>query len=153
MTRVDSVRLVKSPASLLQLPCQRCGAEGCAWDRLAGMPLCFECQEELIVGASTPLKVKADHNLCTLCRHRNVIAYLTLPLYEPECLEMDLCVRHLTALLGRRLTGRAYRKLRARLNRLGYAVEQFFLLHEAFYDEEGLALQPITVDLGLGEHE
>ena len=47
-------------------------------------------------------------------------------------------------LMARRLTTRAFRRLRRQMNLLGVAVEQIFLLHESFYDEGGTALRPLT---------
>jgi hypothetical protein len=55
---------------------------------------------------------------------------------------MDLCPEHVRALLGRRLSTSAFEQLRRRLRTLDLGVEQIFLLHDAFYDERGRALQP-----------
>ena len=42
----------------------------------------------------------------------------------------------------RRLNARAFQNLRGQLQDLGLKAEQVFLLHEAFYDRHGRALQP-----------
>ena len=67
---------------------------------------------------------------------------LTFPLQSTTPVEMDLCPEHLRALLGRRLGPYAFHQIRRRLHLLGLGVELIFLLHEAFYDEQGRALQP-----------
>jgi hypothetical protein len=59
-----------------------------------------------------------------------------------QALAFDLCPEHFRALIGRRLDRRTFRKLRTELFRLGLAPQHIFLLHEAFYDERGQALQP-----------
>jgi hypothetical protein len=56
--------------------------------------------------------------------------------------EIDLCPEHLRGLLGRRLSAPAFGQLRRRLQQLGLDVERIFLLHDAFYDPQGKALQP-----------
>jgi hypothetical protein len=57
---------------------------------------------------------------------------------------MDLCPRHIHALLARRLDRASYFQLARQLQILGVAARQVFLLHEAFYDEQGRSLQPIA---------
>jgi len=56
---------------------------------------------------------------------------------------MDLCPRHFHSLLSRRLDRHAYHQLGRQLQALGLMARQVFLLHEAFYDEQGQPLQPI----------
>ena len=56
--------------------------------------------------------------------------------------EIDLCAEHIRALAGRRLGPHAFEQLRQQLYSLGLEVAQIFLLHEAFYDAHGRALQP-----------
>lgn len=124
--------------------CILCQATGCPWDQIAGKPVCTDCQELLICGDLSPWNLEPQSSRCALCETSATIPFLTYPLCDPDPVEIDLCGSHLVALLGRRLSARAYRRLRRRLNKLGFAVEQFFLLHEAFYDEEGRALQPLS---------
>jgi len=116
---------------------------GCHWDRLAGRAVCPDCQEGLVRGEGDPLIEKAEPRDCAVCGRRGTVRFLTFPLHEPEPVEIDLCPHHLRELLGRRLTARAFRRLRRRLNLAGFAVEQVFLLHEAFYSEAGEALRPV----------
>jgi hypothetical protein len=54
----------------------------------------------------------------------------------------QLCAEHLRALVGRRLGPHAFEQIRRQLTRLDLNVTDIFLLHEAFYDEHGRALQP-----------
>ena len=67
--------------------------------------------------------------------------YADFPLHLGRAVEMDLCPEHLRGLLGRRLGAHAFQQLR-QLAKVGVKVENVFLLHEAFYDRSGLALQP-----------
>jgi hypothetical protein len=55
---------------------------------------------------------------------------------------MDLCPEHLRALIGRRLSPAAFHQLRRQLFTLGLDPEAIFLMHGAFYDQGGQALQP-----------
>jgi hypothetical protein len=55
---------------------------------------------------------------------------------------MDVCSEHLRALVGRRLGPHAFEQMRRQLFGLGLEVTNIFLLHEAFYDEQGRAIQP-----------
>jgi hypothetical protein len=48
----------------------------------------------------------------------------------------------LRSLVGRRLEPTAFRQLSRRLSSLGITSEEIFLLHDAFYDRQGRALQP-----------
>jgi len=81
---------------------------------------------------------------CCVCQQSGTVPYLTYPLPETQALEIDLCPAHLRDLMGRRLSSRAFRRLRRQMNLLGVAVEQIFLLHESFYDESGAALRPLS---------
>jgi hypothetical protein len=81
---------------------------------------------------------------CAACGKIGTVCYLTYPLQTSTPVEMDLCPEHLRALLGRRLGPYAFHQLRRRLHLLGLGVELIFLLHDAFYDEQGRALQPAT---------
>jgi hypothetical protein len=55
---------------------------------------------------------------------------------------MDLCGDHIRALISRHLLQHSFLKLRRLLASLELRTEHIFLLHEAFYDQKGLALQP-----------
>jgi hypothetical protein len=56
--------------------------------------------------------------------------------------EIELCPEHIRALVARRLGPHAFEQLRRQLQVLGLEVAEVFLLHEAFYDPMGRALQP-----------
>jgi hypothetical protein len=140
---MSSVRVVSEVERAPGAPCNRCGATGCHWDRLAGSPICPDCQEGLLRGESDPLVLRREERTCAVCQKHGTVRYLTFPLHETEPIEIDLCPAHLRDLMARRLTCRAFRHLRRQLNLLGIAVEQIFLLHEAFYDEHGSALRPL----------
>lgn len=139
---MKSLRLIRATSMNIELPCLICDAYGCPWDQIGNKPICTDCQERIMLGEIDPWQIPAEEGACLLCSSQSTIRYLTFPLCDPDPIEMDLCGRHLHALISRSLTSRAYRRLRRHVNRLGFAIEQFFLLHEAFYDEEGQALQP-----------
>jgi hypothetical protein len=123
--------------------CSRCRATGCPWDHIAGESFCPDCQESLAQGEGEPLIVRTEKNRCAVCEQQGTIRYLTYPLHAAEPVEMDLCPRHFHALLSRRLDRYAYHQLGRQLQALGLTARQVFLLHEAFYDEQGRPLQPI----------
>jgi hypothetical protein len=139
---MDGLRVVKEevvqPAS-----CSRCRASGCPWDRLAGRPVCPDCQESLAQGEGEPLVLRTEKNRCAACQQQGTVRYLTYPLHATRPVEMDLCPRHFQALLARRLDCHAYHQLSRQLQALGFTARQVFLLHEAFYDEQGQSLQPV----------
>jgi hypothetical protein len=87
--------------------------------------------------------VRTEKNRCTICEQHGTLRYLTYPLHAVEPVEMDLCSRHFHALLSRRLDRHAYHQLARQLQMLGLKARQVFLLHEAFYDEQGQSLQPV----------
>jgi len=124
------------------LPCCRCCATGGKWDRIAGKAYCPECQEALIQGLSEPLREPTQRNSCAACARLGTVTFLTFPLRSSAPVEMDLCPEHLRCLIGRRLGPFAFHQLRRRLIKLGLGVEMIFLLHDAFYDNSGQALQP-----------
>jgi hypothetical protein len=140
---MSSMRVVGNPGLSPHCPCGRCSAIGCHWDRLADHPVCPDCQVELLRGESEPLILRRERRSCAICEQLGTIRYTTFPLHESEPIEIDLCPAHLRDLMARRLTPRAYQRLRRQLNLLGLAVEQIFLLHESFYDESGSALRPM----------
>jgi hypothetical protein len=140
---VDGLRLLRDVESSPAQPCGRCGAAGCPWDRIAGCPMCPDCQEALALGEAPPLREQIEPRPCAVCQRIGTLRYLTYPLHSAEPIEIDLCGGHFEALLGRRLQRRAFRRLSQQLQMLGVAVKQIFLLHEAFYDPKGCSLQPI----------
>jgi hypothetical protein len=139
---MDGLRVVKDVIAP-QAPCSRCEAAGCPWDRLAGQTMCPDCQETLAQGEGEPLILRTERNQCAVCHHTGTVRYLTYPLHSIEPVEMDLCPRHFQALLARRLDQHAYHQLSRQLQTLGFTARQVFLLHEAFYDEQGQSLQPV----------
>lgn len=140
---MSSVRVVSAGRHSAAAPCATCGSVGSAWDRLAGRPLCPDCQERLIQGDGEAVVLRPQDRPCAVCNRIGAVHYLTFPRHEQEPIEIDLCSMHLRALIARRLTTRCFQRLRRKLNLLGLAVEQVFLLHESFYDEFGAALRPL----------
>lgn len=139
---MDGLRVV-APGSIPPLdPCCFCGAEGCRWDRVNGLPYCPDCQEALVQGHAAPLTLRTERCRCALCNRLGCLHFLTFPLRAPEPVEMDLCGPHFRALLGRRLDPGGFARLRRLLAMLRLSSQTIFLLHEAFYDEHGHALQP-----------
>jgi hypothetical protein len=76
------------------------------------------------------------------------VCFHTFPLHATTPLAIDLCAEHLRALLGRRLVPFAFNQLRRQIHALGLEVDDLFLLHGAFYDNQGRALQP-AIESGL----
>ena len=140
---MSAVRVVNDAGISPRCPCSRCGAIGCHWDCLVGQPTCPDCQVELLRGEGNALVLKRERRGCAICEQLGTVRYLTLPLHESEPVEIDLCPSHLRDLMARRLTRRAFKRLRRQLNLLGLAAEQIFLLHESFYDDAGAALRPM----------
>jgi hypothetical protein len=140
---MDGLRVVKG-GIVPQAPCGRCQASGCPWDHIAGEPICPDCQESLAQGEGAPLVVRTEKHRCAVCQQQGTIRYVTFPLHAAEPVEMDLCARHFQALLARRLDRHAYHQLSRQLQTLGFTARQVFLLHEAFYDEQGRSLQPVS---------
>jgi hypothetical protein len=140
---MGGLRLVKGVEGTSLEPCSRCQSAGCPWDRISGKPLCPDCQESLAMGDAPPMMEPAENRPCLVCRRRGTLRYMTFPLHAPTAVEFDLCAEHFQALLGRRLDRHAYHQLDHELRRLGLAVRQVFLLHDAFYDEQGKPLQPV----------
>jgi hypothetical protein len=143
-TPLDSLRMVPGEKYSAAAPCCRCGTTGQRWDRLAGKPFCPDCQEDLARGEGPPLIERTEPGRCCVCDHGGTIRYLTLPQQTPALLEMDLCPEHFRALLGRRLGPFAFHQVGRQLQALHLTVEQVFLLHDAFYDRQGRALQPVN---------
>jgi hypothetical protein len=139
---MDGLRVVARDCVSPLDACCRCRAEGCQWDRVNGLPYCPDCQESLIQGYADPLTLRTERRACVLCGHFGSVRFLTFPLGRGEPVEMDLCAGHFRALLARGLDRAAFAQLRRGLRVLGLAPHGIFLLHEAFYDEDGQALQP-----------
>ena len=139
---MEGLRVVKN-GDAPHGPCRRCQADGCPWDRIAGELICPDCQEGLAQGEAEPLILRTEKKRCTVCQQLGTIGYLTYPLHSPEAVEMNLCPRHFHSLLARRLDRHAYHQLSRQLQTLGFTTRQVFLLHEAFYDEQGHSLQPV----------
>jgi hypothetical protein len=97
----------------------------------------------LALGEGEPLVERLIGRRCTVCGSGGTVPYLTYPLHASDPLEVDLCPAHFHALMGRRLDRPAFRILSRHLQNLGMSVQQVFLLHEAFYDENGRPLQPV----------
>jgi hypothetical protein len=139
---MDGLRVVAPECVTPLEACGRCGAEGCRWDRVNDRPYCPDCQEALIQGHADPVTLRTERRRCTLCNRLGCLRFLTFPLRAPEPVEMDLCGAHFRALLGRRLDPSGYARLRRQLGTLSLSPQTIFLLHEAFYDDDGQALQP-----------
>ncbi|MCS7044772.1 MAG: hypothetical protein NZO58_00295 [Gemmataceae bacterium] len=139
---MDSLRLAPVGSVFPKIACSRCGDDSRRWDRIAGKSYCPSCIELLALGEAAPLIEKTERRRCAVCHHQGTLRYLTFPLHSRRPVEMDLCAEHLRALLGRRLGPHAYEQLRRQLHALGLETRELFLLHEAFYDAQGRALQP-----------
>lgn len=139
---MDSIRLAPVESVFPKVPCCRCGDSLRWWDRIAGKTYCPNCLECLALGEAEPIIERTDRRRCAVCHHLGTIRYLTFPLHSRRPVEMDLCAEHLRCLVGRRLGPHAFEQLRRQLYALGLEVANIFLLHEAFYDPEGRALQP-----------
>jgi hypothetical protein len=142
---MESMRLMTGSGHSPLAPCSRCGAVGCPWDRIGSQVVCPDCQEQLALGEGNPLVEKlSPQKPCAVCGSSGTVRYVTFPLHGRDPLEMDLCPKHFHAFVERRLDRYAYRVLSRHLTRLGLSARQIFLLHEAFYDERGRPLQPVS---------
>jgi hypothetical protein len=124
--------------------CSRCGATGCVWDQIGGVAICPDCQETLICGEGEPIQFRLDRRACAACESSGTVAFVTVPL-RAGALRIDLCPAHLRALLGRGLHRRDFLEICRQLQSAGLTPGQIFLLHEAFYDPHGKALQPVRI--------
>jgi hypothetical protein len=104
--------------------------------------MCPDCQEGLALGQGAALIARTELQTCSVCGRKGTLRFLTFPLEPTNPVEMDLCAAHFRALLSRRLDPVSYQHLRTQLQGLGLEVDQVFLLHDAFYDRHGRALQP-----------
>jgi hypothetical protein len=140
---MEGLRLVAGEQLSPLVPCSRCSAAGCPWDRVACKPMCPDCQESLVLGEGPPLVERVESRLCAVCRQVGTLRYMTYPLQSQQPIEVDLCGHHLRCLLSRRLDRSALKQIGQMLRKLGVTPKQVFLLHEAFYDEKGRPLQPV----------
>jgi hypothetical protein len=139
---MDHLRIVSPAGSEARVPCCRCGFDRDCWDRIAGKTYCPNCQEDLALGEGEPLVERTETNRCIICSRVGTIRFLTYPLRVQTPVEMDLCPEHLRALVGRCLRPQAFRHICRRLAQLRLSSGEIFLLHDAFYDKNGRALQP-----------
>jgi hypothetical protein len=96
----------------------------------------------LIRGEGQSLRLPIDPRCCVACGSAGTVAFVTVPL-RASAVAIDLCSTHLRALLGRELEPAAFLELARKLHAAGLAPGRIFLLHEAFYDRRGRALQPV----------
>jgi hypothetical protein len=139
---MDHLRIMLPAGSEIRVPCCRCGLDRDYWDRIAGKTYCPNCQEDLAMGEGEPLIERTEKNRCVICARVGTLRFLTYPLRAKVPVEMDLCPEHLRALVGRCLRPQAFRQLCRRLAHLRLSSGEIFLLHDAFYDKKGRALQP-----------
>jgi hypothetical protein len=139
---MDSVRFASPETFSAWAPCCRCAHAHERWDKIAGASYCPSCEEGLILGDGEPLVLKTEGRRCAACGRAGTVPYVTFPLHAARPVEMDLCGEHLRSLLGRSLRPPAFHQLRRQLGGLGLDAGNIFLLHDAFYDAQGRALQP-----------
>jgi hypothetical protein len=139
---MDSLRLTHVEDIPLLVACCRCEKAERPWDRIAAKAYCPHCQEALVVGEAPPLVERTEKRRCAVCDRVGTVCFHTFPLQEARAVAMDLCPEHLRGLLGRRLSPQSFFQLRRRLQAVGFDVEDIFLLHGAFYDSQGRAIQP-----------
>jgi hypothetical protein len=139
---MECLRLAPRDSVFPKIACCRCGDDARSWDRIAGKTYCPNCLELLALGEADPVVERTDRRRCAVCHHQGTLRYLTFPLHSRRPIEIDLCAEHLRGLVGRRLGPHAYEQLRRQLIALGLEPREVFLLHDAFYDDSGRALQP-----------
>src|SRR5262245_66517848 len=100
---MEGLRWVTGEGRASAPPCGRCQATGCPWDRVAGKPICPDCQERLALGEGEALVERLRPAPCAVCRQAGSVAFLTFPLKMPHAVEIDLCPRHFRGLVSRRL--------------------------------------------------
>ena len=139
---MENIRLASADSIFPKIPCCRCTDDSRFWDRISGKTYCPNCLEALALGEGDPLILRTDRKHCAVCHHMGTVRYVTFPLHSRRPIEMELCAEHLRALVARRLGPHAFEQLRRQLQTLGLEVAEVFLLHEAFYDSCGRAIQP-----------
>jgi len=122
--------------------CCRCGAVDQPWDRIAGKAYCPSCQEALALGEAHAVIESVGTEACSVCQRSGTVRFETFPLKQAAPVAFNLCADHLRAIVGRTLGPFAFRQLVGSLGALGIRREDIFLLHDAFYDNHGRALQP-----------
>lgn len=136
------LRTVRLEDDRTDIPCDRCGAHPGTWDRVAGRPWCPECQESLAQAEADAVRLRTERQACSICGKIGTVRFVTFPLGSRRGVAMDLCGKHFRALLGRRLDVFSFFQLSRQLAPLSLSTRHIFLLHEAFYDGHGHALQP-----------
>jgi hypothetical protein len=139
---MDGLRSLAGEEEAAVTDCSRCRATGCPWDRIGGVRICPDCQETLMRGEGEPLCLPSEPRQCAACRSVGTVPFVTVPL-RAKPVAIDLCPKHLRALLRRSLEQSAFLELARQLQTAGLAPGRVFLLHEAFYDRQGKALQPV----------
>jgi hypothetical protein len=139
---MDSLRMVAHDATGA-VPCCRCGSGERNWDRIGGKVYCPQCEEAIVLGECEPLVERTEQHACAVCGKVGTLCYRTFPLHATNPLEIDLCPDHFRCLMGRRLGPFAFHQLGRKLSAHGLAADEVFMLHSAFYDASGRALQPI----------
>jgi hypothetical protein len=139
---MDGLRTPSVEEETAAKECSRCRATGCPWDRIGGLAMCPDCQELLILGEGEPLRMASEARHCSACGAAGTVSFVTVPL-RARSVVIDLCPGHLRALLMRGLDRAAFLELARQLQACGLAPGRVFLLHEAFYDRQGRALQPV----------
>ncbi len=143
---MDGVRVVTLSSIHTNLPCCRCDRADRNWDRIAQKAYCPNCQEMLAVGEGPPLIERTERRRCAVCNRLGTVCFHSFPLHHDGVVALDLCGEHLRNLIGRRLGQYAINQLRRQLKRLGLSADNVFLLHQAFYDAQGRALQPAETE-------
>ncbi len=141
---MDGMKICPPGSVPLGVPCCRCASHARGWDRIADKAYCPDCQEAIVIGQADPIVERTQKRRCTVCSSEGTVPFCTFPLNALQAVEMDLCPEHLRRLLSRRLGTHAFAQLRRQLTQLGLNVNDIFLLHDAFYDTQGRALQPAT---------
>jgi hypothetical protein len=140
---MNGLRTLKAGEETAPTICDCCTATGCPWDRIAGTSICPDCQERLIRGESEPMRFPSEERPCALCGTSGTLAFVTVPLHA-RAVAIDLCPKHLRALLARGLEPGAFLELARQLRHANLTPDRIFLLHEAFYDGHGMALKPVA---------
>lgn len=140
---MERLRLAKATNKHSRLACSRCGDDSRNWDCLAGKSYCPQCLELLAAGETEPIVERTASCRCAVCYHLGSIRFLTYPLRASRPIEIDLCGEHLRSIIARRLGPHAFEQLRRQLDMVDLRPNDVFLLHDAFYDKFGRALQPV----------
>lgn len=136
---------IRRPSSgpAITLPCEECKDGTRHWDRVDQHVLCPNCIESLVTNeAEKHIRFVVEQNRCLICHELGTVHYETFPLRQSIPIQIDLCSEHIRALLARRLGPHAFEQIRRHLEGAKLLPAEIFLLHEAFYDSRGHALQP-----------